>query len=43
MKMVEEAKKETLEKVRLKSLTRQIEVTAKMCCADYKVAKSIIQ
>jgi hypothetical protein len=40
MKILEEAKKETLKKVCLKSLSRQKEVTAKMFLTAYKVAKS---
>jgi ribosomal protein L19E len=40
MKILEEAKKETLEKVCLKSLSRQKEVTAKVFHKAYKVAKS---
>jgi hypothetical protein len=40
MKILEEAKKETLEKVCLKSLSRQEEVTAKIFCTANKVAKS---
>jgi hypothetical protein len=39
MKILEAAKKETLKKVRLKSLSRQKEVTAKILCTAYKVAK----
>jgi hypothetical protein len=37
---LEEAKKETLKKVRLKSLCRQKEVTAKILRTAYKAAKS---
>jgi hypothetical protein len=40
MKIFEEAKKEALKKVRLKSLCRQKEVTAKIFRTNYKVAKS---
>jgi hypothetical protein len=38
MKMLEEAKKETRKKVRLKSLCRQKEVTAEIVCTAYTVA-----
>jgi hypothetical protein len=40
MKIMEEAKKETLKKVSLKSLSRQKEATAKLFRMAYKVAKS---
>jgi hypothetical protein len=40
MNVFEEAKKDTLKKVSLKSLSRQIEVTAKIRRTAYKVAKS---
>jgi hypothetical protein len=40
IKILEEAKKETLRKVRLKSLCRQKEATAKILRTAYKVAKS---
>jgi hypothetical protein len=40
MKILEEAKKETLKNVRLKSLCRQKEATAKILRTAYKVAKS---
>jgi hypothetical protein len=40
MKILEEAKKKTLKKVRLKSLCRHKEVTAKILRTAYKVAKS---
>jgi hypothetical protein len=40
IKILEEAKKETLEKVCLKSLSSQEEVTAKIFLTAYKVAKS---
>jgi hypothetical protein len=40
MKILEEAKKETLNKVCLESLSRQKEVTVKIFRMAYKVAKS---